>query len=356
MSQLPTSMNLGDQAPLPAPTRGEVEFIIKDKNGTVIDRIMYPNLIKIFAKEILSHRLCPTEVWDPDANAGAGAYVPSDVDPDEEFSVKYIMFGASFDENGLPLDTADTRFYTIDDITGNSIPIKLEPGAFYNGGLINAVPIAEPDRPLKRIEKISFEPSYQPTGTPFMSEDVRAINNVVVFETTLKVNEYNGLGTTGSDYFTISEVALVGGKQLTSVGACECDPTTIFLEGNTGGTALEITFSGGDVVTIDTAESDADVAKIREGDQIKIVDMGDTAGDTVSIEQESPYYLVVSKSATGRELTLDRTPVDTGNVPLTGAAGIFRSTMRVFAHRVLKTPVKKSADFEITCRWRIFFA
>lgn len=350
------SMALGDKVNMPIPARGEVEFIIKDKNGTVIDRIVQPNIIKIFAKEILARRICPTQIWDPDANSGAGDYIASDVDPDEDFSVKYIVFGASFDENGLPLDTADTRYYTVDAVTGNSVPLKLEPGAFYGGGLINAIPISEPDRPLKRIEAISFEPSYQPTGTPFISEDVRAINNVVAFETTLRTGEYNGLGTTGSDYFTITEVALVGGKQLSTVGACECDPATIFLEGNTGGTALAVTFSGGDVITIDSGESDADVAKILVGDQIKIVDAGDTAGDTNSITQESPFYLVVAKSATGRELTLDRTPVDTSNVPLTGSAGIFRSTMRIFSHRILKTPVKKSADFEITCRWRIFFA
>lgn len=351
-----SAIRLADKYRMMLPARGEVEFIIKDKRGRVIDRVIEPNIIKIFAKEILSHRMCPTEIWDPTAGTGSGAYVPSDVDPDEDFSVKYIMFGASFDGDGLPLDTTDTRFYNIDDVTGNSIPIRLEPGAHYEGGLINPVPVAEPDRPLKRIEGISFEPSYQPSGSPYTSSDVRAINNVVVFETTLQSDEYNGLGTTGSDYFTLTEVALVGGKQLDSIGACDCDPHTLFLEGSADGDAFKIAFTGGDVITIDASEDDADLVKIREGDQIKIVDLGDTAGDTVSLEQESAFYLVVSKSATGRELTLDRTPIDTNNTALTGTAGIFRDTMRIFSHRILKTPVKKSADFEITCRWRIFFA
>ena len=350
-------LDISDKFFMPAQPRGEVEFDIKDKNGRIIDRIaLEPNIIKVFSKELLAHAMCPTQVWDPSAGTGSGAYVDSNIDTNEEFVARYIMFGASYDENGLPLDADDARFYTIDTVTGNSIPIKLQPGAFYGGGLINAIPISEPDRPLKRIETISFEPSYQPTGNPFISEDVRAMNNVVVFETTLLNSEYNGLGTTGSDYFTITEVVLVGGKKIETVGACECDPHTIFLEGRADGTALSILFSGGDVVTIDAGEDDADVAKIKEGDQIKIVDIGDTAGDTITISQESPFYLVVSKSATGRELTLDRTPVDVDNVALTGTAGIFRDTMRILSHRILKTPLKKSADFEITCRWRWFFA
>ncbi len=350
----PSIFSLGDRFRIPI--RGEIEFIIKDKHGRVVERIVQPNIIKIFSKEIIAHRICPSEIWDPDASSGAGAYIPSDVDPDEDFSVKYIMFGASYDDDGLPLDTTDERFYTVDEVTGNSIPLKLEPGAHYEGGLINAIPISEPDRPLKRIEAIDFEDSYQPAGTPFISDDVRDINNVVVFETTLRSDEYNGLGTTGSDYFTLTEVALVGGKQLDSVGACDCDPHTLFLEGSSDGDALKIAFTGGDVVTIDSTESDADLEKIRAGDQIKIVDLGDTAGDTVELDQESPFYLVLSKSATGRELTLDRTPVDVNNTPLTGTAGIFRDTMRIFSHRILRTPVKKSADFEITCRWKIYFA
>ncbi len=336
--------------------KGEVEIIVKDKRGRIVSRQIEPNLIKIFAKEIIAHRVIPTNVWDPTANSGAGAWVASGIDPYEDFSVKYIAFGASFDENGVALDSDDSRYYTVDPITSAAIPVKLQPGAFYDGGLINPIPISEPSRPLKRIEAITFEPTYQPAGSPFVSEDVRALNSIVVFETTLPSEEYNGLGTTASDFFTITEVTLMGGKELDSVGACDCDPHDLFLEGSTAGNAMAITFSGGNVVTIDSAESDGDVAKIVEGDQVKIVDLGDTAGDTVTLDSISPYYLVTDKSTTGREITLDRTPTDASGVPLTGTAGIFRDTMRIYSHRILKTPVKKSADFEIIVRWRIIFS
>jgi len=149
------------------PARGEVEFIIKDRNGNIIDRHIEPNLVKIFAKEMLAHQLPHSKVWDPDADTGLGDWVASTVDPDEDFSAKYILFGASFDESGVPLDTDDSRYYTSDDVTGGVIPIRLGVGAEFNGGLINAVPIAEPNRPLKRIEKISFTPTYQPARPSF---------------------------------------------------------------------------------------------------------------------------------------------------------------------------------------------
>lgn len=337
--------------------RGEIEFIIKDKRGRIIERIVEPNLIKIFAKEMLSRRLAPSNVWDPDADSGVGAWVASGVDPAEDFSAKYIVFGASFDSEGIPLDSDDERYYTTDPITQSAVPIKLEPGAFYDGGLINPVPVAEPERPLKRVENVTFEPTYQPSGSPFLSEDVRAMNNIVVFETTLPSDEYNGLGTTSSDFFTITEVALVGAKELDAIGACDCDPRELFLEGRTSdGLAMAIDFSGGDVVTIDSSEASADIEKILEGDQVKIVDLGDSVGDSVELTSVSPFYLVTAKSTTGRELTLDRTPTDADGVPLTGTAGIFRDTMRIYSHRILHTPVKKSADFEIIVRWRIIFS
>lgn len=336
--------------------RGEIEIIIKDTHERVVQRIVEPNIIKIFAKEILAHRLAPSNVWDPTANSGVGAWVASGIDPMEDFSAKYIVFGASFDDNGIALDSDDARYYTIDPITASAVPIKLTPGAFWEGGLINPIPIAEPDRPLKRIEGITFEPTYQPAGSPFLSEDVRAMNSIVVFETTLPSDEYNGLGTSASDFFTITEVALVGGKELDTVGACDCDPHDLFLEGSTDGDALAITFSGGNVVTIDAGESTIDVEKILEGDQVKIVDLGDTAGGSVDLDQVSPFYLVTAKSTTGREITLDRTPTDSDGVPLSGSAGLFRDTMRIYSHRILRTPVKKSADFEIVVRWRIIFS
>lgn len=334
---------------------GEVELIVRDRNKNTIKHVREHNIIKIFAKEILSHRLGYSKVWDPTANSGSGAWIESGIDNNEEFAAKYIMFGASFDDNGIPLGTDDSRFYVTDEATQLKVPISLEPGAHYSGGLINAIPILEPDRPLKRIESISFNATYQPTSTPLLQDDVRAMNNVVVFETTIRQEEYNGLGLSDSDSFTITEVALVAGKALDSSGTCDVDPHELFLEGASNGSAIAIEFSGGNVISISQDEPLSSLSVINEGDQIKIVDAGDTAGGTNSIDQVSPYYLVVSKSATGRDIELDRTPVNSENVPLSGSAGIFRDTMRIFSHRVLKSPVQKSADQEIIVRWTIIF-
>jgi hypothetical protein len=51
-------------------------------------------------------------VEDPTAGTGSGAWVASGIDPLDELSAKYIVFGASFDADGNPLDTADTRVYS----------------------------------------------------------------------------------------------------------------------------------------------------------------------------------------------------------------------------------------------------
>lgn len=327
---------------------GEIEIEIRDVRGHVLQRHREPNIVKIFAKEILSHRLPYGKIWDVNANSGAGGWVVHNIDIDE-FAAKYIVFGASFDANGNPLDAADTRYYTPDSIVGGYIPITLGTGAEYDGGLINAVPIAEPDRPLKRIERVYFEPSYQPAGTPLLQEDVRAMNNIVVLETTLRKAEYNGFGLTTSDYFTLTEVALVGAAEIDSVGACECDPRDIFLTGENG--PLLATASGAATITLDPSVVDVDL--IKEGDQIKIVEPGSTAADDSILSQLNPYYLVVSKALGGHDITLDRTPVTDANVALTGEIGVLRDGFRIFSHRVLKTPVKKSEDFEIVVRWRM---
>lgn len=329
---------------------GELEFEIRDRHGRTINKWREPNLIKIFAKEILSHRIPYSKVWDPNASGGAGAWVTHNLDLDE-FSAKYIVFGASFDANGNPLDTADTRFYSPDSVTGGFIPISLGAGAAYDGGLINAIPIAEPFRPLKRIERIFFEPSYQPAGTPLLQEDVRAINNVVVFETTLRKDEYNGLGLTSNDFFTLTEVALVAGEEVDSVGACECDPRDIFLRGSPDGGALLAHANGTATVNLDLAEANVDI--VKEGDQVKIVASGSTAPDDAIMNQLNPYYLITNKAVGGRDITLDRTPVDADGVPITGEIGLLRDGFRIFSHRILKTPVKKSGDFEVVVRWRI---
>jgi hypothetical protein len=333
--------------------RGEIEFIIKDKFGRVIKTFRQPNLIKIFSKEMLAHRIAPTNIWDP-AASGGGAYVPSNIDPDDEFSIKYMLFGASYDENGVPQGPDDTRFYSYDTATGSYIPNRLETGADNDGGLINAIPLAEPERPLKRIEAVYFEPSYQPTSVPLLQGDVRAMNNVLVVETTLETSEYNGMGLTDSDYFTLTEVALVG-KEMGTIGTCECDPKNLFLEGDSGGEAIKVSLSGSNVVTIDAEDTDS-AGVVKEGDQIKLVAEGGTPASHTTLGQVSPFYLVTQKSDSGLEIQLDRTPVDSDNVPLTGEAGVFRSTLRLFAHRILPFPVQKSEAFEITVRWRIFFS
>lgn len=336
--------------------KGEIEFIVKDKNGRVLNIIREPNLIKIFAKEIISHRIGYGQIWDPDAGTD-GAWVTSGIDEDEDLAVKYILFGASFDEDGTPLGSNDPRFYTQDTVTGTPIPINLEVAADYQGGLINAIPISEPDRPLKRIEAMSFEPTYQPAGTPLLQAGVRAMNNIAVFDTTITVDEYNGFGST-SDYFTITEVALAAGKTLNSVGACEETPREIFLEGVTGTDGDEVpipaTATGGDVVSIDDV---ANAELIKEGDQIKIVSQTvDSSGAYSTLGQVNPFYLVLSKSSTGLEMQLDRVPCDSTQSPISGSVGVYRDTLRIFSHRILTTPFSKTPEIEVTCRWRIIMS
>lgn len=331
---------------------GEIEFIIKDKFGHVVQQIRQPNIIKIFAKEILAHRLPYSKIWDPNANSGSGGWVTHNINIDE-FAAKYIVFGASYDENGNPLDTADTRFYTSDSVIGGFIPINLGVGAEYDGGLINPIPISEPTRPLKKIERIFYESSYQPSGTPLLQDDVRAINNVVVLETTLRKEEYNGLGITSSDFFTLTEVALVGAEEIDSVGSCECDPRNIFLTGSNDGDALLASATGTMTISLDPSESEVDL--IKEGDQIKIVEPGTTSAADAILDQLNPYYLVISKTLGGRDIVLDRVPVDENNNMIVGNIGVLRDGFKIFSHRILKSPVKKSEDFEIVVRWRIIF-
>lgn len=325
---------------------GEIELIGKDRHGNVIDYFRDHNEIKIFAKEILAHRLPHSKVWDPTASSGGGAWVASGIDPDEDFAAKYILFGASFDDDGAPLDTADTRYYVLDVVTGGTIPVTMEPGAYYGGGLINAIPIAEPDRPLKKIERIYYTPSYQPAGTPLLQEDVRAINNIVVMETVLRQDEYNGFGITSSDYFTITEVALAAGKEIVSASTCDTSPNDLFLEGpiliNAAGTAT-VTVDPSDIALVDT---------IVEGDQVKIT----TSGSIDVADQVNPYYLVIDKAVGGSDIVLDRIPVDSDGNALTGQFDLYRSTLRIFSHRILPSPFKKSSVMELTVRWKIRFS
>jgi hypothetical protein len=331
--------------------RGVIEFRKYDRNHNLIDNWFEPNKILIFAKEMLAHRLPSAEVWDPNASSGTGGWVNDGRDPNEEFAARYILFGASFDENGLPLDNDDPRFYTADPVTGTPIPINLGPGAEYEGGLINAIPIAEPSRSLKKVESVSYQATYQPAGTPLMQADVRAINNIVQLQTTLRLDEYNGMGVTESDFFTITEVALAGGRKIDSVATCDCSPRELFLEGvGNGNVPMTCIAAGTDVISISPSETMVDL--IKEGDQVKIVGVGDSESEN-SISQVSPYYLVVSKVVGGRDIQLDRTPVDSNNNPITGSIGVYRDTLRIFSHRVLSSPFKKSNSFEIEVRWSI---
>jgi hypothetical protein len=188
-----------------------------------------------------------------------------------------------------------------------------------------------------------------------MQNDVRAMNNIVVFETTLTKDEYNGFGLTDTDYFTITEVALAGGKELplsaeSGTGYCNDDPKTLFLEGKTDGIAITANATGTATVTIDPTDI-AYVNVISEGDQIKIVNAGDNACQY--LPQINDHYLVCTKAVSGSDIVLDRTPVDENGNPITGPIGLFRDSLRLFSHRILKTPFKKSADFMIIVRWSI---
>jgi hypothetical protein len=344
---------------------GEVQIIIKDRHGRVVEHRRHKNLIKIFAKEMLAHCLPHTKVWDPNANTGAGGWVANPVVKDD-FSAKYILLGASYDDNTLlPLNTADTRYYSYDPVVGGYVPNRPNVGADNGGDLIHPIPIAEPNRPLKRIENVSFQASYQPADSPLLDGSVRALNNVAVFETTLKTSEYNGFGSSSADFFTITEVALAGGKELGSVGACDCPPQFLFLEGV--GAAHDASIlaiaNGGATISIDGSVANIDVNRIVEGDQLMIVKAGGAAAVSGSalddnydtMGQVNPYYLVTSKAVGGRDITLDRTPTDAQGNPLTGNIGIYRSTLRLFSQRILDVPFKKDSSFEITIKWLIFF-
>lgn len=338
--------------------KGEIEIEIRDRYGRVVERRFEPNLIKVFAKEMLAHRLPFSQVWDPTAGSGAGDWVDSEIDPAQEFAAKYILFGASFDSNGAPLDAADTRYYQTDPATGGQVALTPNVGADESGDLINPIPIAEPDRPLKRIERVYFEPSYQPAGTPLLQDDVRAMYNVLVMETTLRLDEYNGFGETNSDYFTITEMGLAGGPTFgADTGGCECAPRILFLQGVGGDNSTQIiaTANGAATISIDPTVDAADVNRIKEGDQIFIVARSGSEETYDTLTQVQPYYLATSKLVGGRDILLDRTPVDSTGNPLTGPIGIYRSTLRLFSQRILNTPFKKSASFEIVCRWRILF-
>jgi hypothetical protein len=326
---------------------GFVHITIRNiETGEVIRDTIEKNIIKIFAKEVFSHSIIPARIWDPIADQ----WVNHSVDVDM-FKVRYITFGASFDENNEQISGIDSRYYTPNTITGGIDPIRLGAGATYDGDLINPIPISDAGRPLKKIEKIYFSPSYQPAGNPLVYGDVRAINNVVVFQTTLRPDEYNSLTGTTGDSLTITESQLVAAPEIINTGACECPPRQLFLEGDGGDVAFEAVASGAQTISLSTDV--VNVNSIREGDQIKIVAEGSEITDSDTLVQINPYYLVVNKQHGGRDITLDRTPVTADGSPITGPIGVLRDSYRVFSHRILSAPFKKSATFEVDIKWMI---
>jgi len=328
---------------------GVLELIIKDKNGRVIDHVIEKNIIKIPAKEMLSHRLPSSEIWDPTANGGSGDWVNTELDENEEFAARYILLGASFDENQTPIGTDDERYYSRDTVTGQFIPVRLSPAADFGGGLINAIPIKEPDRPLKRIETVSFKNTYQPSGNPLLDSSVRAENNIVVLETVIRTDEYNGFSDTANDLFLITEVALAGGHRFEEVPSCDLVPTELFLRGNEGTdgihTAVPVIANGTNIVTIDPTEPTSTVAMFKKGDTIKLVNRSGIQDDHTLLDQINPFYLVVDSNG-GRDLELDRVPVDSNGSPISGNVGTFRNTLRIFSHRILSSPVRKSSSLK----------
>jgi len=338
--------------------KGIVEIEFRDRHGNILDTYVDPNLVKIFAKEIISHRLV-NQVWDPTGGtSGTGAWVDSGTDPDDLYSLKYMLLGASFDDDGTPLDSDDSRFYTTDPVTGLATPVSLGVGADNLGDLINPIPIAEPDRPLIRIESQSFESTYQPAGTPLLQSDVRSIGNTLVLEATISIDEYNGFSGSEGDFFTLTEVGLAAGPQLTTVGACECTPRQLFLDGTTETdgaiSPLPIIASGTDTVSL--ADSVTDLDLIQEGDQVMIVSSDSTNKSLDTLTQITPFYEVIAKSTTGRDIQLDRVPLDSGGVALSGTLGIYKDTLRLFSHLILSTPVRITSNIEVGLRWRIILS
>lgn len=340
---------------------GEIEIEIRDKDGEVIKKYREPNIIKIFAKDILSHRAPSTTKWDPMAGSGTGGYgawVDTEIDPDEEYSLKYILLGASFDENGIPLDVKDDRYYQQDPVTGLYRPLRLEPGAYYDGGLINAIPINEEcKRPLKRIEDFRYEATYQPAGTPLLQEDVRAINNILICETTLRTDEYNGFRGLNEDAFTITEVALAAGRRIDHVDDCDITPNQVFSEGPYAATAV----GGTNVVQLSCASTGTDdwCPFIHVGDQVKITSCDGTGGDITAgddLDQVSPWYLVMDKENFGQNLVLDRVPTTSDGANISGDVCVTKNSLRIFSHRILNSPIKKTSDFEIRIAWHIIFS
>ena len=336
-------------------TSGEIELLFKNKHGQIVDKKVFHNIIKIYMKDHIAHTLPYPYVWDPTGGTGSGDWVTNDVNRDLFFP-KYIIIGAAYDTStanyGAPLNTNDTDYYKTDPISGQKVPITLYSGDTYNG-LIKAIPINVSNNiPLKRIENISFDATYQPPGTPYLRSDVRAMYNIVSFKTTLTTSEYNGFGGSYTS-FDICELALVSGPAFdSSVSDCDCDPHTLFMMGDggnydTGASAvspIDISIvEGSNIITLANASN---ANYIYEGDQIKLI-------STHSMISE--YYLVMNKS--GATLTLDRVPKDDTNTNLpSGNYTMWVDRFRMLAHSILPQPFSKTSALEVDITWKIYFS
>jgi hypothetical protein len=327
---------------------GFVHITVKDVNsGEIVSDTVEKNVIKVFAKEVFAKSIIPNKIWDPILSQWVDHSINTDL-----FKVRYMTFGASFDENNEPIAGLDTRYYTENFATGGFDPIKLDAGINNDGDLINPIPISYPSRPLKKIEKIYFTPSYQPAGSPLIYDDIRAINNVVVFQTTLRSNEYNSLSSTGGDFLTITESQLVAAPEVSDFSACDCNPRKLFLSGDNNGLAFDAVVTQGSQ-TITLAQDVVDVNRIREGDQIKIVQQGTNTDEVAEFPQVNSYYLVINKQDGGRDITLDRSPTDNNGNFINGVVGILKDDYKVFSHRILRAPFKKNETFEVDVKWII---
>jgi len=130
-----------------------------------------------------------------------------------------------------------------------------------------------------------------------------------VFQTTLRSNEYNSLSSTGGDFLTITESQLVAAPEVSDFSACDCNPRKLFLSGDNNGLAFDAVVTQGSQ-TITLAQDVVDVNRIREGDQIKIVQQGTNTDEVAEFPQVNSYYLVINKQDGGRDITLDRSPTE----------------------------------------------
>lgn len=350
-------MNIQSGYNIGSNTFGEIQLIFRDSKGNIVDRIIHHNIIKIFMKDHIAHTLPYGYKWDPTGGtSGSGDWVANTINNADLYFPKYIILGAAYDTStanyGAPLGTNDTDFYQTDPVSGQKVPITLYSGANYTGGLIKAIPIDTSNNiPLKRIEDVDFDATYQPPGTPYLRDDVRALYNIVSFSTTLQTTEYNGFGGSFTS-FDICELALVSGPAFDStISDCNCDPHNLFLLGHGGNydtdlsaSPIEITLtSGSSTITLNDA---SDANYIYEGDQIKFVS---------SHSMITEYFMVLSKS--GNQLTLDRVPKDDSNVNIpSGTYHIWVDRFRILAHSILPQPFSKTSALQVDITWKIYFS